>query len=147
MSNIIWIVDTSVLCNILTIPNMHQDKTQVMSDFRARITNEDQFLLPYTVLIETGNHIGHSKGNRYALAEKFINNIVLKTLEGDAPWRLMKVPSKEDIIAWVGDFPVSANTGKGFGDHTIVKEWEEMRDLHKGFSVRIWSLDNDLKGY
>lgn len=147
MSNKVWIVDTSVLCNILSVPNMDQDKAQVMKDFEERISNDDSFLLPYTVIVETGNHIGHATGDRYKLAEKFITKIVQKTLNGEAPWKLMKVPDIEKVSEWLKDFPESAAREKGYGDHSIVKEWEEFVALNRGFSVGIWSLDGDLAGY
>lgn len=149
MSNKIWIIDTSVLCELLPIPgkSSEENRTQVLSDFRSRIKNKDQFLMPYTVLIEIGNHIGHSDTNRYQLAEKFITEIVQKTLDGEAPWKLMKVPDIEKVSEWLNDFPENAAKEKGYGDHSIIKEWEEYSHAHKGFSVGIWSLDNDLAGY
>lgn len=146
MSNKIWIIDTSVLCNILSIPNMDQDKDKVIADFETRIKNKDQFLLPYTAVIETGNHIGHSKGNRYDLATRFVS-LVEQTIDGKAPWKLMKVPTIEKVSNWLHDFPDNAAKMRGYGDHSIIREWEEFKELNKGFSVGIWSLDGDLEGF
>lgn len=146
MSNKVWIVDSSVLCNILSVPNMDQDKAQVIADFEKRIKNNDSFLLPYTVIIETGNHIGHSTGDRYTLAQKFVS-LVEQSIGGDAPWRTMKVPDREKVKEWISDFPNKAAAGKGYGDHSIIKEWEEYCHTYKGLSVDIWSLDDDLAGY
>lgn len=149
MSNKIWIIDTSVLCELLPVPGKSsvENRKQVLTDFKSRIENKDQFLMPYTVLIEVGNHIGQSDGNRYQLATKFITEIVQKTLDGEAPWKLMKVPDIEKVNEWLKDFPKKAAEGKGYGDHSIIKEWEEFKDLNQGFSVGIWSLDGDLAGY
>ncbi|MFA8451185.1 MAG: hypothetical protein ACEPOW_10860 [Bacteroidales bacterium] len=146
MSNKVWIVDTSVLCNILSIPNMNQDKAQVLADFKERIKDEDQFLLPYTVVIETGNHIGQTSDDRYALAAKF-TGLVDQTIKGKAPWKLMKVPNIEKVSQWLKDFPNSAAQTKGYGDHSIIKEWKEFSSQNQGLSVEIWSLDSDLAGY
>lgn len=146
MSNKIWIVDTSVLCNILAIPNRDQDYDRVKRAFEDRIKNGDRFLLPYTTVIETGNHIGHSKGDRKRLAIKFVK-LVQSTLCGEAPWKMMKAPKAEEISVWLKDFHINAEAGKGYGDHSIIKEWEECRTLNKGYSVSIWSLDSDLAGY
>jgi hypothetical protein len=150
MSNKVWIIDTSVLNELLPVPHKsnRDNRIQVLADFKRRIKNKDQFLLPYTVLIEVGNHIGQYKdGDRYKLAKKFITEIVQKTIDGEAPWKLMKVPSIEKVSEWLKDFPVNAAKGKGYGDHSIIKEWGEYSQAHEGLSVGIWSLDGDLAGY
>ncbi|TKG95186.1 hypothetical protein EYV94_10775 [Puteibacter caeruleilacunae] len=146
MSNKVWIVDTSVLCNILSVPHKNQNKEQVIADFRERIQNDDSFLLPYTVIVETGNHIGQANGDRYALAERFVS-LVDQSIDGNAPWKTMKVPSKEKVKEWIVGFPDNAARTKGYGDHSIIKEWQEYSDTHKGLSVSIWTLDSDLVGY
>lgn len=148
MSNKIWIIDTSVLNELLPVPHKsnNDNRTQVLADFKKRIKNKDQFLLPYTVVIETGNHIGQAPDNRFALATKF-TSLVNQTINGEAPWKLMKVPNIEKVREWLGDFPNSAAQTKGYGDHSIIKEWEEYSQAHQGFSVGIWSLDADLAGY
>lgn len=148
MSNIVWIVDTSVLCNIMSIPNMDQDKKNVLQSFEKKIKNNDSFLLPYTVIVEIGNHIGQvsSEHHRRELANKLIE-IVNQSIDGDAPWKIMKIPSVETLRDWLADFPDSASKTKGYGDHSLIKEWEEYGSNHQGLIVHIWSLDNDLQGY
>ncbi len=85
MSNKVWIIDTCVLCELLPVPHKsnNDNRTQVLADFKKRIKNKDQFLLPYTVVIETGNHIGQAPGNRFALATKF-TALVNQTINGEA---------------------------------------------------------------
>ncbi|MGB5687333.1 MAG: hypothetical protein WBM35_16105 [Candidatus Electrothrix sp.] len=47
----------------------------------------------------------------------------------------------------MGEFPDYAMKGVGFGDLSIIKDWEELQRIHSGQRVYIWTLDNDLKGY
>lgn len=145
----IWIVDTSVLLNILNIPGRNQNRDEVIKQFEERIKNEDEFFVPYTTIIETGNPIGKLPGNqKYEYAEKF-NKMVKSALEGKAPWKPLKFPTVEDVLGWLNgnDFPVKASNEVGFGDYSIIKQWEEQVQLLKSYSVEIWTLDTPLEGY
>lgn len=59
----------------------------------------------------------------------------------------MKFPTYEDLSNWLDDFPKFASEGIGFADYSMIKEWEEQKNLFSGHSVRIWSLDRGLQGY
>lgn len=142
------IVDTSIFCNVLDIPNMNGEREQVIKQFKAFLENETTFLLPMAAVYETGNHIAHlSDGrNRRRFAKSFVEQ-VKKAITGEAPWKVMQVPTTEEIGDWLSGFPDSAMRGAGMGDLSIIKEWEKFKRRVPECRVFIWSLDNDLQGY
>lgn len=145
-SNIVWFVDTSIMCNLLEIPGMDSEKDQIFDYFKQRLERRDYFLLPYSVILETGNHIGHARNNREELVRKFLK-IINKTLEEELPWKILKIPNIDDFKRWLSDFPQHAYRGLGYGDFSIFMEWDEYRKKHGALDVRIWTLDGDLHGF
>ncbi len=145
---VIWILDTSVLLNVLNIPGRNQSHDEVIKQFERRIKANDMFLLPFTAIVETGNHIAQlSKANlRKDYAQRFVT-VVQHSLEGNIPWKPLEFPKNEHIRSWLIDFSHKAQAGIGLGDHTIIKHWEEQCQRFRGFEVKIWSLDNHLQGY
>jgi len=91
------IIDTSVYCVWLDIPNMNtcQDQTnqklltqkEVKEKIENFIANAYQIVLPFAVIIETGNHISQiqHKEKRIEIAHFFVQHIQ-KALEGNSPW-------------------------------------------------------------
>ncbi len=87
------IIDTSVLCVWLQVHGFnHCGSAQDLWDY-ARIKNElavaeqsgEQFILPLAVIIETGNHIAQSNGNRYQTAQRLVD-CIQKTATDESPW-------------------------------------------------------------
>jgi hypothetical protein len=60
---IIWLIDTSVLLNVIDVPTFNQERALILRQFRERIVRGDTFLLPYPAIVETGNHIAQLNGN------------------------------------------------------------------------------------
>jgi hypothetical protein len=144
----ICIIDTSIFCNILKVPGKSQDYSSVMDLMKEKIQRDESLLLPMTSIIETGNHIAQNGDGRQrrSCAEKFIKQLQ-GAIAGEAPWTPMKSFEIEKFLCWLGEFPDSAMKGVGFGDLSIIKDWEELQRIHSGQRVYIWTLDNDLKGY
>ena len=144
----ICIIDTSIFCNILKVPGKSQDYSSVMKLMKEKIQRGESLLLPMTSIIETGNHIAQNGDGRQrrSCAEKFIKQLQ-GAIAGEAPWTPMKSFEIEKFLCWLGEFPDSAMKGVGFGDLSIIKDWEELQRIHSGQRVYIWTLDNDLKGY
>ena len=142
------IVDTSIFCNVLNIPNMNGEREQVMKQLEDFLETETTLLLPMAAVYETGNHIAHlSDGrNRRRFAEAFVEQ-VKKAMTGEAPWQVMQVPTTEEVGDWLNGFPDSAMRGAGMGDLFIIKEWEKFKGKVPDCRIFIWSLDRDLKGY
>ena len=144
----ICIIDTTVLCNILRVPNMDQDHQQAMEELEQYVEDDYTLLLPMAAIYETGNHIAHNgSGNqRRRVAKRFVDQ-VQKAFKGEAPWTPTPLPQTEEFIVWLSDFPDSAMRGTGVGDLTIVKTYDQQCQLHPGRRVFIWSYDGHLRGY
>ena len=142
------IVDTSVLCNLLRVPNMDQDAERAAAEFRRAQEDRDVFLLPVAVIYETGNHVAHiaSGGKRRVVAEGFVQ-LVRSAFEGDFPFVPTPLQNPEEMVEWLDEFPDRAMTGTGFGDLAITKVWDEQRELNRSRRVMIWSYDRHLQGY
>lgn len=146
----IGIIDTSVFCNILRVPNRCQDADEIHRQLRAIISEGlTELLLPTTSILETGNHIAQNGDGRLrrAHAESFVTQVI-SAFEGEAPWTPTVFPNREDILSWIHEFPECAMREVSFGDLTIIKLWEAQRELYqRRRRVYIWTCDEDLKGY
>lgn len=143
----IWIIDTSVFLNILDVPGFNQERDSVISEFEVNINNGDNIFLPYSALFESGNHIAQLNGNlKFTMANLFVKQVQL-ALNDEAPYKPLKFPNKNELLTWINEFPKMAGIGIGFGDFSIIRDWEEQVKMFPGWSVRIWSLDAHLKGY
>jgi hypothetical protein len=142
------IVDTSVLCNLLRVPNRDQEADRAVREFGRAQAARDVFLLPIAVIYETGNHIAHSPNGakRRVVAEGFVE-LVRKAFEGEIPFTPTPLQNSEDMTRWLDEFPDRAMTGMGFADLAITKVWEEQCELNQGRRVLIWSYDGHLQGY
>jgi hypothetical protein len=142
------IVDTSIFCNVLDIPHMNGERSQVMKQLEQFLNNETTLLLPMAAVYETGNHIAQlSDGNnRRRFAKVFVEQ-VKKAIAGEVPWQVMQVPTIEEVGVWLSEFPDSSMRGAGIGDLSIIKEWEKFKRKVPNRRVFIWSLDSDLQGY
>lgn len=152
MSDVV-IVDTTVLLNVLDIPQRNQHRDAVLAEFDALVDGGASILLPMAVVFETGNHIAKLSdgGRRRHHAERFCDQ-VRKTLEGEAPWTLVPLPEPADLAQCLDEFPDHAMRGRpekgpGMSDLSIIKAWEAACTRHPNRRVRIWSLDGDLQSY
>lgn len=144
----ICIIDTSVFCNILRIPNMSQRQDEAIQELGLYLGNNATLLLPMTTIYETGNHIGQISNGRIRRQKAllFVEK-VQEAFNGEAPWRPTPMDKMEDMVAWLSDFPDWAMQGSGFGDLSIVQIYRRQCELHPSRDVFIWSYDGDLGGY
>lgn len=147
MANIV-LVDTSILLNILGVPDKSDQRVEVKEQLERYIRNGDQLFLPIATVLETGNHIAQNgDGNqKRRCALRFVET-VREAVENSNPWVLVPLPDTKDLVAWLDDFPDSAMRGVGIGDHSIIKAWGQICDDFPGAEVSVWSLDKDLRGY
>lgn len=144
---IIWIIDTSVFLNILDIPGSNSDRDQILTDFNERVDNDDSFFIPYVVLVESGNPIAKLQGNlKFIKAQLFIRT-VRQAFNNEAPFKPLRFPERESFLEWLEGFPAMASNEIGFGDYSIIEDWNELVKLLPTYSIRIWSLDAGLQGY
>jgi predicted nucleic acid-binding protein len=144
----ICLIDTSVFCNVIRVPNRDQHHAAVMARLKQLITDKTTLLLPMAAVVETGNHIaqnGDGRERRQA-AERFVNTVT-EAMGGNAPWTPTPFLELASLQAWLAEYPDRAMSGLGLGDLTMVKEWERQCALHRGRRVFIWSLDKHLRTF
>lgn len=141
------IIDTCIFMEILDVPGFNGRRSEVITKHGEYIRQNATFLLPMTAILETGNHIAKISDGRLrrATAKRFVGQ-VKGAIDGDAPWRPTPFPPREDILGWIDSFPDTAMTGAGFGDQTILHEWEKHCQQFPGRQVLIWTHDSDLAG-
>ena len=75
MSSIV-IVDTSVLLNIIDVPDRNQRKEEVLDRLATLIESSDHLFIPMAAIVEVGNHIAHGRNGaqRRAAAGRFVKD-------------------------------------------------------------------------
>lgn len=88
----VLVIDTSVLCVWLKVPGrklvvqaMPWLHTRWSLRNRGRKKKGTTFILPLATIIETGNHIAHSSGDRMSLGEEFAQ-IMIDSADEKSPW-------------------------------------------------------------
>ena len=142
------VVDTTVLLNVLNVPNRNQDHHEVCDQLDEAVESGANLLLPLAAVFETGNHIARLADGRQRrrFSEIFCDQVRM-ALNGEAPWALIPLPNAEQLGSWLDGFPDHAMQRVGMGDLSIIKAWENACARHRSQRVRIWSLDQHLRGY
>ena len=158
----ICLLDTSILLNILNVPNKNQDKASVMDDFKIYAESNCRFIIPLVVAVEVGNHISQN-GNgetRRKTARQFVD-MMHRTFSGELPFEISDFDLKIEWRNWIGEFVDRAgqnktatkpNEGMSLTDLSIIKEYDALQaknraNKSKHVKVFIWSLDSDLEAY
>jgi len=152
----VCIVDTSVLCEFLCVPNLscEADQLSCKREMQDKIKSGEQLVLPMATILETGNHIGQNGdgGQRWKCASRFVA-IVRDAINGNGPFAPVQFAYPEGLIKWIGEFTDWAGhndargKGSGLGDHSIYQDWMRLRELHPHRRVYIWSRDLQLSSY
>lgn len=154
MARLVSFVDTSVLCNLLAVPHMDQDRKSVLAELIARRKSHD-LILPVTAVIETGNHIAQIADGRLrrSCAERF-SEVLRMVVERKAPWTLNRVEWDEahllDLIGGAGTGSTLvelASQHLGCGDLSILAERNRYLERTSGTTAEIWTLDGQLASY
>lgn len=101
----ICLIDTTILLNLLNVPNRNQNMAQVTQDFIEYNDLDCTFIIPLVTVIETGNHISQN-GNgaqRRKVAENFLATID-KSLKGEVPFRISDFGLWDELKIWLADF-------------------------------------------
>ena len=145
----ICLVDTSILCEILKVPNRCENHKQFSAQMQRKIKTES-LLIPMSAIIETGNHIGHNGDGRQRrrTARDFVK-LVQQAIRGVTPFTPTPpiYDQQESLLEWLKEFPDWAGRGSGLGDLTILKEFERQCHLNPSRRVYIWSTDEHLSAY
>jgi hypothetical protein len=141
----VCLIDTSILCELLEVPGKSGGLDDVQEQFVNR-ANDFELVLPFTTVLETGNHIGQCSKNRFSVATRF-TKLVGAALDGTAPFTASPFPDEAVWRELLDRFPTWASGGAGLGDLTIVQVLEQYQARFPTRSVCIWSLDRDLSAY
>lgn len=147
--NKVHFIDTSVLVELLNIPDMNEHHAQAKAEYEQLASNRDVFVLPIAVLVETGNHIAHiADGNmRYRIAVQF-SALVEKAIKTEDHWNTVPNIPIETLETIMSQFPGQARAQTGFGDISIIEQfndyWQNCQPIGE---MRIWSFDTHLQGY
>ncbi len=111
-ANPVILIDTSVLTNLLRVPGMCDRAGETQDAFRRlRDMEHAKFVIPVTVVIETGNFVAQCAGDRAGAAHRFCKAIEAARASSP-PWTIREV-------TWDGQFleallrPGSASSGLG----------------------------------
>ena len=149
----IYLVDTSVLLNILNVPGYNQDRDTVLTEFEERIKARSRFQLPIAAIIETGNHIADvSNGHHRRCCAKELRGMVQVALDRKGPWVVTPMSKtqddfREEIRKWLAEFPDYAMRELGIADISMIHAWDEACRRNRGVRVAIWSLHKELAAY
>lgn len=144
----VCLVDTSILCEILQVPNLCGSSEEVLTELETKVRDRESLLLPMSTILETGNHIGQNGDGRQrrAAAERFVG-MIQQAIEGTAPFTPTPFFEPEALLSWLEEFPKWVMQGSGLADLTIFKEFELQCQLHRSRRVYIWSRDRHLSSY
>ncbi|MCT4594360.1 MAG: hypothetical protein N4A57_08855 [Anaeromicrobium sp.] len=144
-------IDTSVLVNILDIPNRNSHREVVLKEYEGlKNSQTDTLLLPLATIIETGNHIAHIRdGNIRRSKGKAMAQMLKDMANGVAPWDYYEGEiTRDDLLYFSKNFPDMAMKGTGIGDLSIVSAYNKYKESVPAIGfIRIWSLDGHLAAY
>lgn len=156
MSRRILILDTSFLCCWLSVPGKEQagpsndrwDQGRVANLIEREIQQRSTLVLPIATLIETGNHISQSLGNRYECAGRLAEQLN-QSLNARSPWAAFTDQSSlwepENLRRLSQAWPRLAAGGFSIGDATIKDVAEYYANT--GWQVEILTGDEGLRAY
>lgn len=147
--NKVHFIDTSVLTNLLNVPGKNERYNEAKKEYEILARAGDSFVLPIAVLVETGNHIAHASNGsaRRDCALKLVT-IVEKAIKAEDNWNIVPSIPVEVMSRIMEQFPDKAMAATGFGDVSIVEQFEEYWKSKQPIGeMRIWSFDMHLSSY
>lgn len=156
MKKKVLIFDTSVLCVWLKVPGKETCGTEINrlthDVVNTKIEEEKKhgttFVLPVASIIETGNHIAHSAGDKHVVGYAFAD-IISATADQISPWAAFTEQSdlwkKENLKILAERWRECVISGQSLGDATIVDVANYYASA--GFEVEIFTGDEGLKAY
>lgn len=149
-------LDTSVLCELIEVPGKCQHRDEVRAEYGRRVADGEQFVVPITAVIETGNHIAQADGPRREAAERLVA-LLRSAMADETPFVLNQVTWDEDFLdalcngnATHQTFVDLAGNGlMGAGDVAILVERDQFvaGSAYSATDVRVWTLKRVLGAY
>jgi hypothetical protein len=153
----VLIIDTSIMCVWLNIPGMNiagknnEHTYEIVSKYidKEKVKGT-KLVIPIAVIIETGNHIAHIKGNK----QKYVNEyckIIKAAINGESPWTEIDFQSslweRESLLKLVDEWSKTAiSESQSIGDAAIVQVANKYATIPK-LEVEIYTADGGLKKY
>ena len=152
----VLVIDTSVLCVWLKVPvketcgpsNALVTYEMVSEKIEEEKKKRTTFILPLATIIETGNHIAHTSGDKKSLGEEFAQ-IMIDSADEKSPWAAFTEQSSlwnpENFKKLAEKWKTTVIGGQALGDASIVEVVTYYTDL--GYEVEIFTGDEGLKAY
>jgi hypothetical protein len=153
-------IDTSVLCNLLRIPNKSQQHQAVHEDYERRRNAKDTFVLAMAAVIETGNNIEQlpqSLGHERRRCAERLTEILRLVATGTSPWVLVETAWNSELLEQFCDggegnstpafVDVATQGALGGGDLTILIERDRYAQRVMAHAVEIWTYDQQLEAW
>jgi hypothetical protein len=102
----ICLIDTSILCEFLGVPNLSESSAEIAAEMSAKIERRESLLLPMSTILETGNHIGKNGDGRQrrSTAQRFVL-LVQQAIRGETPFTPTPFFETEALLLWIEEFP------------------------------------------
>lgn len=144
-------IDTSILCNLVPVPGFDQQRKEVTDEMTRRLNDGEEFILPITSVIETGNHIAQlSSGSARRAAASKLDALLRFVCAGQTPWVLHDVAWNRAFLQKLLDgadtatsYIEHAQAGVGAGDLCILTERQAFSERSR-IPADIWTLDGGL---
>lgn len=152
----VLVIDTSVLCVWLKVPGKEtcgSSHALITYEMVSKKIDEEKklgttFILPLATIIETGNHIAHSSGDRKVLGDEFAQ-IMIASADETSPWAAFTEQSSlwnpENLKKLAEKWKETVISGQALGDASIVEVVNYYTDL--GYEVEIFTGDEGLKAF
>lgn len=148
----VTLIDTSVLCELLQVPGKSRPnrKAEVLAEVDQRWMAGERFVIPVTAVIETGNHIAQSDGNRFEVAGRLVR-LLQVAISGESHWRVLQTQLGADFLSALceGDstgqsLQTLAAAKVGAGDVAILVERDQLLAGSAVRSAQVWTFDEGL---
>lgn len=147
-------IDTSVLCNLVPVPKLDQDREKIVTEMAEKMDQGIEFILPITTVIETGNHIAQvSDGTARRTAARKLDTLLRMVIESKAPWTLHEISWNKQFLE---RFLAGGSSGSSYVDHAQAKVGAgdlcilTERDHYVSRTLKpasIWTLDQGLAAH
>lgn len=147
-------IDTNILCNLIPVPGRNQNEREVREEMVARLKSKQQFILPITAVIETGNFIAQlSNGRERLQTAAKLEEILRFICAGKAPWVLHDVAWNQTFLEHFLDgagtgmtYTQHAQNKVGGGDLCILTERQQYQARTR-ITPEVWTLDGGLSAH
>lgn len=154
--NKVIVLDTSVLCCLLSVPGKETcgsgeerlDHLTVKAKLKKAEGEDAIFVLPLASIIETGNHIAQARERRYETA-KALAKIITDAADATTPWaaftQQLPLWDAQGLVSLSKSWPDLAKRQLSLGDATIknVAEYYAQMD----YEVELFTGDQQLRAY